>query len=155
MKILNVTFLAASLALFAGCNSLDNPLGNWFHGRDQRVYNPQTGEWEYPNKKGTPAPQKAAGVASALSATPAPQAAGSSSSGAAPAPTPAHSASAPMSAESAPAPVPMATPPPPRPSKATGFYNTQTGKIEWREGGAVASATPAAGTRTKHWWWPF
>ena len=75
MKILAVIIHAATLALFAGCNSLDNPIANLFRAHDDRVYNLQTDHWDYPDKKPTPAPQRAAAVASALSATPPPHSA--------------------------------------------------------------------------------
>jgi hypothetical protein len=50
---------AAGLALLAGCNSLDSPFSDWKllqTGRDGRVYNPQTGEYEWP-KNATPRPK--------------------------------------------------------------------------------------------------
>ena len=166
MKISTVTILAASFCLFAGCNSLTNPFAGLFHGHDERVYNPQTGEWEYPNKKGpTPPPQKSAAVAAALASTPAPQSNPHSTdwiekhaaaSPSAPSSTQvASNPNAPVTppadpAATATAPVP--TPPPPRPGRATGYYNTQTGKIEWQSGETTAAATPPP---TKHWWWPF
>jgi hypothetical protein len=163
MKISTVTILAAFLCLFAGCNSLTNPFAGLFRGHDERVYNPQTGEWEYPNKKGaTPPPQKSATVAAALASTPAPQgsphstdwvekhgtaspAAGSSGSSTQVASNP----NAPVNPTADPA---APAPAPPRPGRATGYYNTQTGKIEWQSGETTAAATPAP---TKHWWWPF
>ncbi|HEY3899166.1 MAG TPA: hypothetical protein VGM54_11165 [Chthoniobacter sp.] len=165
MKISTVTILAAFLCLFAGCNSLTNPFAGLFHGHDERVYNPQTGEWEYPNKKGaTPQPQKSAAVAAALASTPAPQGSPHStdwvekhaaSPSAEPVTAAASNPNAPVnpSANSAATPPPAApAPPPPRPGRATGYYNTQTGKIEWQSGVAPAAASPAS---TRHWWWPF
>ena len=165
MKISTVLILVAPLALFAGCNSLDNPITNLFHGHDARVYNPQTGEWEYPKGKGTPAPQKSAAVASALSATPAPQGGGHPTNwveahNVDSSPNASHvasNASAPGSpataAPAAPAP-PVPTPAPPRPERATGRYNPTTGKIDWQAGGYIPTSTPPPAP-TKHWWWPF
>jgi hypothetical protein len=164
MKISIVTILAASLCLFAGCNSLTNPLAGLFRGHDERVYNPQTGEWEYPNKKGpTPAPQKSAAVASALSSTPAPQGGSARSTdwvekhtaspSAGPSTQVASNPNAPVNPSADPAAnAPAPTPPPPRPGRATGYYNPATGKIDWQSGETTAAATPAP---VKHWWWPF
>jgi hypothetical protein len=166
MKISTHTILAACLCLFAGCDSLNNPLAGLFRGHDERVYNSQTGEWEYPNKKGaTPAPQKSAAVASALASTPAPQKKDPHSMDwvekHSPSPSPSAGSStqvasnpnAPVKPSADPAASEPAPTPPPRPGRATGYYNTQTGKIDWQNSGeTTAAATPAP---TKHWWWPF
>ena len=69
---------AAGLALLAGCNSLDNPLSDltiFKTGRDSRVYNPQTGEYEWPDKANKPRPRAervAAGKPGSVPATPSP-----------------------------------------------------------------------------------
>ena len=168
MKISIVTILAAFLCLFAGCNSLTNPFARLFRGHDERVYNPQTGEWEYPNRKGaTPQPQKSAAVASALASTPTPQGnphstdwvekhtvSASPSAGSGSSTQVASNPNAPVKPAADPAATaPAPTPAPPRPGRATGYYNTQTGKIEWQSGETTAAATPPP--TTKHWWWPF
>lgn len=164
MKISTVTILAAFLCLFAGCNSLTNPFAGLFRGHDERVYNPQTGEWEYPNKKGaTPPPQKSAAVAAALASTPPPQGSPHSADwvekhaappSAGPSTPVASNPNAPVNPSAEPAATaPVPTPAPPRPGRATGYYNTQTGKIEWQNAGATTAA--AAPAPTKHWWWPF
>jgi len=163
MKISTVPILVATLALCTGCNSLDNPLANLFHGHDSRVYNPQTGEWENSNNKATPQPQKSAAVASALSSTPPPQGSGHpptaavdphNVSSASPSPGAPGSAGTPESPPAAPA-APAFTPAPPRPARATGFYNTTTGKIEWQNSGLTTAAATPPPAATKHWWWPF
>ncbi len=164
MKISIVPILVATLALGAGCSSLDNPLANLFHGHDARVYNPQTGEWEYPNKKATPSPQKSAAIASALSSTPAPQGSGHSADWVEPRKVP-DPTSAPSNATAsaggadpasgAPAPAPAPTPPPPRPKRATGIYNPATGKIEWQTTGETTASANPPPSDSKHWWWPF
>ncbi len=74
MKLPRLFATAAALALCTGCNSLDNPLADFplLHtGRDARTFNPQTGQYEWPN--GTaPRPQTRAARSSAA-ATPAPK----------------------------------------------------------------------------------
>jgi hypothetical protein len=180
MKFSSVLFFAAILVLFPGCNSLDNPFAGIFHHKDERVYNPQTGAWEYPNQKATPTPKSAA-VASALNSPGSSQTSGegrnadghggnwverhdpgqplapasqpvAASNAPAAAAAPASGAAPAASASAAPPPAP--TPAPARPPKATGYYNTATGKIEWQNGGAMtAAAAPAV--PVKHWWWPF
>jgi hypothetical protein len=65
---------AAGLALLAGCNSLDSPFSDWKvfqSGRDGRVYNPQTGEYEWP-KNTTPRPKSPTRPSGRTSATPEP-----------------------------------------------------------------------------------
>ena len=75
MKISRLLALA-SLALGAGCNSLDNPLSGFriFQtGHDARTFNPQTGQYEL-SHDATPRPKiKTAPVSGAATATPAPQ----------------------------------------------------------------------------------
>jgi hypothetical protein len=56
-------FATAGLMLLCGCNSLDSPLSNlnvFRTGHDGRVYNPQTNEYEWPDKSATPRPKAAA-----------------------------------------------------------------------------------------------
>jgi len=172
MKLLSISILIAASILLAGCNSLDNPFANLFKtGKDARVYNPQTGQFEGPAENATPRPQKSAAIASALSATPAPQhesdgryfdpqknewveiqkprPASSSSSKPTSTPMPVtKGAPGPMVAM-APAPAPSG------PARASGTYNSTTGKIEWNSAGEyIPPATPAPKS-DKHWWWPF
>ena len=70
MKIPRV-LAAAAVALGAGCHSLDNPFSSIPNtGRDARIYNVQTGRWEWPEKdrpRSTPKPARTA------AATPAPK----------------------------------------------------------------------------------
>lgn len=170
MKLSSILIPAAASLLLAGCNSLDNPISNLFHGvgRDERVYNAQTGEWEWPADKRKPSEKKSGEVASALSSTPAPHSFNDtrywdpsrnqwveaeqrrSNTPAKPKPTP-PPPSEPVVSTASPS-----EPPPPRPSQATGVYNPSTGKIDWQTSdahvprGAVAPPPPK-----KHWYWPF
>lgn len=176
MKLSSATILVAASALFAACNSLDNPFSSWFHAHgDARVYNPQTGQWEYPNQKTTPKPQKSAAVASALNTTPAPQGGGdgrvfdaqknqwvevhnppASADPAAPKVTPAPPA--PGAPANGPATVAVSSAPSPaapRPNRATGIYNSSTGRIEWQSGEAPPPPVAPRPAPVKHWWWPF
>jgi len=170
MKLSSVLIPVTASLLLAACNSLDNPITNFFHGtgRDARVYNAQTGEWEWPADKRKPQEKKSAAVASAL-ATPGPnsfndtrywdaqrnqwvqpeQPRPSSPSKPKPSAPPAESADA-SSAPSAPPP-----PPPPRPAHATGVYNASTGKIEWRDSDANVPHGAVAPEPKKRWYWPF
>jgi hypothetical protein len=158
MKLSSVIILAMASLLLAACSSLDNPFSNLFHfgSHDERVYNPQTGEWEWPADKRKPS----------AAATPAshgndtrywdPQhnqwSQGSQERTAtASKPSPAPSSDPAPAAATAPA----APAPTPRASHATGVYNASTGKIEWKNPGeAVPSAAPAPEPK-KHWYWPF
>jgi hypothetical protein len=146
------TTAAAAVLLLSSCSSLENPFSGWFHHNthDERVYNPQTGEWEWP-------PDKRAAHARE---TPAPQGSdtrywdaqhnqwvektGERSGGAGSA------REKPSSGAAAP---PIA-PGTPRPSRQTGVYNASTGKIEWQDGAYVPSIQPPPAPK-KHWWWPF
>jgi hypothetical protein len=69
-------FAAAGLTLLAGCNSLDSPFSDWKvlqTGKDSRAYNPQTGEYEWPDKSGKPRPPASSTAPRTRSgATPAP-----------------------------------------------------------------------------------
>jgi len=61
MTLPRLTAIAA-LALFAGCNSLENPFAGFSPfrtGHDTRTFNPQTGEYEWP-KDATPRPRSRA-----------------------------------------------------------------------------------------------
>lgn len=164
-------------ALLAACSSLDNPFGSLFHtGHDERVYNPQTGQYEWPAGKATPKPQKSAAVASALNSTPAPQTSDgryfdpqknewvevrkespSAKPSSKPSATPAPGAGEGNPVAVSPEPMPA----PPRPAQDTGVYNTSTGRIEWRSAGgpippsAPPGVPPPAPPGAKHWWWPF
>jgi hypothetical protein len=155
-------FLVASVFV-AGCNSLDNPVGGLLDtGRDARVYNPQTGEFEWPKDSQN---QKPRGRRPATTGTaPAQERQGDGryydlqknqwveareerapsskpkSGPATPAPT------------LLPAPPPKSTPPPERPARASGVYNPSTGEIEWRTFDPAPAPTPAP---KKSWYWPF
>src|SRR5678815_332294 len=68
--------LLAASALFAGCNSLDNPLSgiNLFGtGHDARVYNAQTGEFEWPKDQKRRARRPSPATAGAAGTTPVPE----------------------------------------------------------------------------------
>lgn len=160
MKLSSLTLFAAGALLLAGCSSLDNPFAGLFHGvgHDERVYNPQTGQWEWPADKRTSKEKK-----SALAATPAPHGfndtrywdpkrnqwveqeeklSSASKSKATPAPATPVARVAP-------------TPPPPRGSRTTGVYNASTGKIEWQGSGEYVPSAPApTPAPKKRWWWP-
>jgi hypothetical protein len=178
MKLFSIATLLALSVLLTACDSLTNPFASWFHGHgDSRVYNPQTGQWEYPNGNApasSSGPKRSAAVAGAMASTPAPQ---QTSDGRMFDPqknqwVEMHNANSPGS-DSPPAspsanPTPSALPPPPqppRPQRDTGVYNPVTGKIEWQSSGgttpsyaAVVKPTPkpkANTSKVKHWWWPF
>ena len=162
---LPAVFLVASVFV-AGCNSLDNPFGGMLgSGHDERVYNAQTGEFEWPKDKkkqptGRPSP---ASVAAAL-ATPAPQRQGDGRYFDAQKnewvevreertsdPKPKKPATPPPVLMTTPAPV--GTPPPVRPPRARGIYNPSTGQIEWNDFNPAPAATPVP--KKKSWYWPF
>jgi hypothetical protein len=161
MKLpLSAFFIVASVFV-AGCNSLDNPVGGILDtGRDNRVFNAQTGEFEWPKDGQKPRARKL-GTAAAGS-EPAAERSGDGryfdlqknqwvearqESASNPR---AKSKSAPSAPDVAAAPPPMVIPPP---ARASGVYNPATGQIEWRSFDA-ASATPKPAPR-KNWWWPF
>jgi hypothetical protein len=168
MKLSSILIPAAASLLLAACNSLDNPITNLFHGvgRDERVYNSQTGQWEWPSEKRKAQEKKSAAVASAL-ATPAPHGFNDTRywdpqrnqwveaeeprtpSQPKPKPTPpaAGAAVAMTTAQTDP-------PPPPRASHATGVYNSSTGKIDWQTSGEYVPPPPPPAPK-KHWYWPF
>jgi hypothetical protein len=164
MKLSFILIPAAASLLLMGCNSLDNPITNLFHGtgRDERVYNTQTGQWEWP-------PDKRQKKAAATANTASPQAfndtrywdpqrnqwvqqdqpptsAPSKTKPAAPSDAP-----APATAQAAPPP----PPPAPRSPQATGVYNSSTGKIEWQTSDAHVPRGATAPEPKKRWYWPF
>ena len=169
MKLSFFSVLIVASALFTGCSSLDNPLAGFFHtGHDARVYNPQTGQFEWPEEKKPRGQKKSAVVAGALASTPAPKGRGDGryfdaqknqwveqepQDGAATArhPKPAQRPAA-LAGTAAPLPTPGPTP---VPARATGYYNTSTGKIEWASGATAAAAPRPAPASAKRWWWPF
>jgi hypothetical protein len=168
MKNLPSFLLLTASVLLPGCSSLENPFGNLFgSGRDARVYNAQTGEYDWPQDSTNPrpaAPAPAAGGAPAPQRrgdgryfdpvknewVDAPMEGGGSSRAASRPSTVQHSATV-----SQPAPTPMAAPPPPPPpERASGIYNASTGQIEWKDDpSAVPRSTP--GSEKKKWYWPF
>ena len=178
MKLSSIVTALVLPVLLAGCDSLANPM-NWFHSNhDGRVYNPQTGVWEYPAGSATPAPQRSVAGAGAAAAAGSQQTSdgrmfdpqkhewvelhnAGSSPGSDAASTPSSPAASSPSAPPPPAPAPA-----PRPQRDTGVYNPTTGKIEWQSSGsgvtpsygAVVKPTPKPKpekVKVKHWWWPF
>jgi hypothetical protein len=163
MKFPLPAFILSGSVLIAGCNSLDNPLGGFLgSGHDARVYNSQTGQFEWPKEEqkkkksgsdavvaamGTPAPHQSDGryfdaqknewveVREERSAAVKPKKPA--------APTPVLMTT----------PVPVGTPPPVRPPRARGVYNASTGQIEWTDFNPAPSATPVP--EKKKWYWPF
>jgi hypothetical protein len=147
MKIAPLLAVFSLVSVLAACDSLDNP----FHsallntGRDARVYNGNTGQYEWPSPTPPPRPKPTPVIVKAPAApastpmkkvaahTPIPQK-GAFVQGKSPDATP-----APAPGISTPTPGPVATPPPPWATKATGYYNPGTGKIEW---GAPAPPLP-------------
>ena len=166
MKILfPATLLTASLFI-VGCDSLDNPLSGLLRsGHDERVYNSQTGEFEWPkDSKKRPSNPRPAGAATG--AVPAPERKGdgryydTQKSQWVEAAEDRESAPKPRSKPAAPAPVlratpvPVGTPPPVRPPRARGIYNPSTGQIEWNDFDPAPTARPQA-EKKKSWYWPF
>lgn len=166
MKLSSILISATGAVLLAGCNSLDNPVTNLFHGmgNDARVYNSQTGQWEYPPEKRQPK-QKVAGAA----ATPGPQSFDDTRywdsqrnqwvqtdpprtktpPKAKPTPPPADATDATTASQ------PTPPPAPPRPAQETGVYNASTGKIEWQTSDANVPHGAAPVEPKKRWYWPF
>lgn len=161
---------ACSLAIFvAGCSSLDNPFAsmNLFRtGRDARVFNAQTGEYEWPKEEQA---RRRAQPGAPNSAPPAERRGDGRYYDAAknewvdaprddvstsrpkdrPVPTSRANLDQPVSVPSQPSNVP----PPPPPARASGVYNPSTGRIDWDTSGAVPAPTPAP---RKGWRiWPF
>jgi hypothetical protein len=168
MKRSLFSILIAVSALLTGCGSLENPFANFFRtGRDARVYNAQTGQFEWPEEKKPSSERKAAKVAGALASTPAPV--GRSDTRYFDAqknqwveqqPEDAPATKRPKTGPRPPGllgtPAPLPTPgPTPVSAQATGYYNTSTGKIEWGAGAPAAHAPMPAPAPAKHWWWPF
>lgn len=156
--------------LLAACNSLDNPLAGMNllnSGHDGRVFNSQTGEFEWP-KDATPRPgrtRKTAELSAALKPTPTPAGDGryydtqkgqwvdpppQSNAGQSP-----RSRSNPRPAAAAPATpapsslLPIPVPATPAPARARGVYNPSTGQIEWQSYDGPPMATPVP---KKRWW---
>jgi hypothetical protein len=168
-----VVFLATS-ALVAGCNSLDNPLAGvnlLGSGRDARVYNAQTGEFEWPKdsqKRRTRRPAPAA-AGTADTATEPEQRKGDGryydpeksqwvevreeTSHTASAPKPKRPATPPVVLMTTPKPV--GTPQPERSPRARGKYNPSTGQIEWTDFDPPADSKPVPEKSDKKWYWPF
>lgn len=167
-----VVFLATSV-LVAGCNSLDNPLAGMNllgTGHDGRVYNAQTGEFEWPKdsqkrRAHRPAP---AATGTAGTATEPPQ---RKSDGRYYDPQKSqwvevqeetsHTTSGPKPKKATPPPVvlmttpkPVGTPLPERSPRARGTYNASTGQIEWNDFDPPATAKPEP-EKKKNWYWPF
>ena len=168
LSFLSVLLIAAS-AFLTGCGSLNNPLAGLFRtGRDARVYNAQTGQFEWPEEKKAPRQRKSADVAAALASTPAPTGRNDGryfdaqknqwveqqpEDGAAASHRP-KAAQRPPAIAGTPAPLP--TPgPTPAPAQATGYYNSSTGKIEWTAGAPAAHPPTPAPAKARRWWWPF
>jgi hypothetical protein len=152
---------AATAVLVAGCNSLDNPLGGLFHtGDDARVFNSQTGQWEWPPEKRTPRPKTTPTPAPITTPVPERQSEGryydpqknqwveADKPGTEKSKKP---SAAPVTLKATPAPV--GTPQPVRSARARGVYNPSTGQIEWTDFDPAPAATPAP--QKKKWYWPF
>jgi hypothetical protein len=153
MKIAPLLAVLSLGSLVAACDSLDNPFHALLNtGNDARVYNGNTGSYEWPNS--TPRPKPPAPpvvIASANKATPTPTAtpgkkvAGRSSDsqkaafvqGKNPSPTP-------VNAKATPSAVAVQATPVPPPAKGTGIYNMETGKFEWSPSGVPTARKPAA-----------
>jgi len=140
LAVLSLGYLVAACSLDSPFSSVaTNPLLNT--GRDARVYNGSTGNWEWPSP--TPRPKqkptpKPTATPALVKSTPVAT------------PTPAKKAAAFVQAttpqptvtltDTTPAPVKPATPTPVA-KRAIGVLNMETGKIEWREAGP-ATPTP-------------
>jgi len=169
MKILSSVVVGALAISVAGCSSLDNPLAafNPFRsGRDARVYNAQTGEYEWPKDEAARRQARPAGAANAAPQerrgdgryfdaaknewVDAPRDGVSTSRPKdKPAPTSRVNLDQPVVMPSA-----TAEPPPPVPARASGVYNPSTGRIDWDTSGSAVPAPPPA--PRKGWrLWPF
>jgi len=145
--------------LVVACDSLEgpfsglagNPLLNT--GRDARVYNGNTGSYEWPNTtphpKPPPTPTPIA-LAAKTKATPPPtpwkkvdQPKGAFVQGKNPAAIPVKGKATPIAAQATPSAVVAQATPVPAPVKGTGIFNLQTGKIEWATPAPPAPAAPA------------
>jgi len=144
-------------SLLAACNSLDSPLSNVSNlshlGHDARVYNSNTNSWDWPDDSAEARKrekERKAQLLAAMKATPA----GTPASTVRPGyydplkgvtvkTVPSGSADPKFT----PFPVAQRVTPPPAPKNGTGYFNPETGKIEWTTDGRppkkVAAATPA------------
>jgi hypothetical protein len=166
-----VVFLATSV-LVAGCNSLDNPLSGvnlLGTGRDARVYNAQTGEYEWPKdsqKRRTQRPAPAAAGTASTTTEPERKSDGryydpqksqwvevqeerTSSP-----PKPKRPATPPVVLMTTPKPVGTPQPAEERSKRARGSYNASTGQIEWTDFDPPPATKPAS-EKKKNWYWPF
>jgi len=163
---LSVVFLATSV-LVVGCNSLDNPLSgmNLFNtGHDARVYNPQTGQYEWP-KESTKRQSRVAGLgASGATPTPQPKSDGryyDAQKGQWVEVQEERKTSSQPKKPAAPAmvlmvtPKPVGTPQADRSPRARGTYNSSTGQIEWNDFDPPPTAKPTPDKKKKNWFWPF
>jgi len=158
MKLAPLLAALAIGSLVAACNSLDSPFSGLSSnallntGRDARVYNGNTGSYEWPNTTPTPRPKKTPDAV-ALNVTPPPY---TPAPGKTPPPKPGKGKATPSAvvAKATPTPppaTPQATPnvvaqitPVPAPEKGTGIYNVQTHRFEWATPGAATPGKPVA-----------
>jgi hypothetical protein len=148
MKFAPLLAAFALVSLVAACDSLDNPFHTIMNtGRDARVYNGATGNWEWPSptptarrKPPTPTPKPTPTVAAVvIKTTPiATPKKAAFPQGTNPVATP---SATPDESYATPAAIVQKATPTPIPKRATGVLNMQTGKIEWTEG-AVPQETP-------------
>jgi hypothetical protein len=130
-------------SLLVACNSLDNP----FHailntGNDARVYNSNTGSYEWPDAIGHPI-QPLPKVAAATSPDPTPSKKLAAryydpKKGAFVKGTP------PPKPKASPAALAVRVTPVPAPAKGTGVYNLDSGKFDWSPSGIPTAGKPAA-----------
>jgi hypothetical protein len=144
--------------LVAACESLDSPFNSLSSnpllntGRDARVYNGNTGSYEWPNTTPHPRPQPTPTAIAKAKATPTatpwkkvePQK-GAFVQGKTPAAIPGKAKATPeeVAAQATPSPVVAQATPVPAPAKGTGIFNLQTGKIEWATPAPSAPGAPA------------
>lgn len=167
-------FLATSV-LVTGCNSLDNPLAGMNllgSGRDGRVYNSQTGEFEWPKdsqKRRAHRPAPAAAGTAAATTEPERKSDGryydpqksqwvevrEETSHAPSAPKPRRPETPPVVLMNTPKPVGTPQPVEERSPRARGKYNPSTGQIEWTDFNPPAGTKPAPEKKDKKWYWPF
>jgi hypothetical protein len=127
MKFPHILSALCAGALLAACNSLDSPLQYVSNiGHDGRVYNTNTGSWDWPEEHNVANKQKQrnAEIATTLKSTP----------------TPAKK----IVAKATTTPIPVATriTPVPMPANGTWVYNAETGKFDWAPSGAPPIAKP-------------
>jgi hypothetical protein len=162
MKLPPLVILFAASGLLAGCGSLDNPFAgmNWFGtGKDARVYNAQTGQFEWPKEDQAHARKPANAGAAPVQVR--------KTDGRYYDATKNQWVDTPDETARPSRPKPRATPtvispgsqvqtgpaPEPPPAQASGVYNSSTGRIEWGTYRPAPASTPAP--RKKSWWWPF